>query len=108
MLKQISFTVLFTYITAYQVKEHDIKYTLFNRYVTELPLTKNNLCYIDRNEDIKFLVHGKGNSSKPSWIPTTTEFYQQLGNSNIVQVDWTAISGLEGEWSLYKTNDACK
>lgn len=101
----VNFSVGLTLTSAYQVQEQEIKFSLFNKNVYNSSLTADSVCDVDPNEDIKVLVHGKGNSALPSWIPEMTENFLRLGNHNVIQVDWSAVSGLGDDLPIYKASD---
>lgn len=102
--------MLFTQAFAsHQVQEHEIKFSLFNKNVYNVSLTKDNLCeVVDPNEEVRILVHGRGYFPRPDWIPIVTETWRQLGNYNVIQVDWSDVSGLDGDVPIYKANEAGK
>lgn len=91
---------------SHQVQEHEIRFALFTRNLWNVSLTKDNLCLLDRNEDIKILTHGKADYAKPQWILDATDIYLQQGNPNVIQVDWTDVAGLGLITPIYKARDA--
>lgn len=85
-----------------------MKFTLYNRNVSGVLLNEETLCSINPNNEIKVLVHGKGSSPDPSWIADVTESYLQLGDYNVIQVDWSELSGQSDPTPIYKATDAGK
>lgn len=98
--------MLLTQATAHQVQEHEVRFALFTRNLWNVSITKDNLCILDPNEDIKILSHGKAADAKPQWILDATDIYLQQGNHNVIQVDWTDVAGLGEIVPIYKARDA--
>lgn len=65
---------------------------LYNREISDVKLTKDNLCELDPNKEIHFVVHGRGSSRNLSFVVEATETYLEIGDYNIIQVDWSRLA----------------
>lgn len=81
-------------VGAYQVLEDDVKFYLYTREVSGLQLTKENICEVNPNYDVKVLTHGRGPYSNSStyWVGELTNIYLSLDNYNVIHVDWTKLA----------------
>lgn len=75
----------------YQVEEDEITFYLYNSEVSDLKLTKDNLCAVDPNKDIHFVAHGRGGNRNISFVVEATEVYLEVGDYNVIQVDWSKL-----------------
>lgn len=79
-------------VAGYQVQEDEITFYLYNNNVSDLKLTKDNLCAVDPNKHIHFVVHPRGSSRNNSYVIEATEIYLEIGDYNVIQVDWSRLA----------------
>lgn len=80
-----------TLVAGYQVEEDEITFYLYNSEISDLKLTKDNLCAVDPNKDIHLVAHGRGGNRNISFVTEATETYLQIGDYNVIQVDWSKL-----------------
>lgn len=78
-------------ISGYQVQEEEITFYLYNNEVSNLQLTKDNLCELDPSKELRFVVHGRGGNHNISFVVEATEAYLGTGDFNVIQVDWSRL-----------------
>lgn len=59
-----------------------------------MQLTKDNICALDPESNVKILIHGRGPYSNSStyWVGELTNIYLSLDNYNVIHVDWTKLA----------------
>lgn len=86
-------SALLLYITnGYQVQEDEITFYLYNKDISNLQLTKENLCELDPSKEIRFVVHPRGGSHTNPFVLEATELYLEIGDVNVIQVDWSRLA----------------
>nr|CAI5855272.1 unnamed protein product [Callosobruchus analis] len=74
------------------VREDDVKFYVFNRYIEEVHEYDGNSYTIDAQKDIKLLIHGWLNNREITWYRNVTDAYLAREDCNIIQVDWNRIA----------------
>lgn len=95
-------------VFGYQVQEDEITFYLYKRNVEDLKLSKDNLCNVDSDKDVHFVVHARGVSRNTSFVGESTQIYLRTYDCNVIQVDWSRLAAQPGYIPRDGTSDAGK